>query len=176
MSALPATRPQPSRTTSRPVGLTPSPVEPTPRPQLEVVGAPERTGRWVTLLLALVAAAVLGIVSLSALSAESSLEAVSMTANVEELSLRYDELTAEVAALESPERVRAVAVDELGMVASVQPAYLVLEGEAAADADERDSDLTAGVAGEVTDPVKHARSTDGPAADADASAEGGEAS
>jgi hypothetical protein len=46
---------------------------------------------------------------------------------VTELRHRYEELTAEVARLESPARVRAIAEHDLGMVPAEQPAYLVVE-------------------------------------------------
>jgi len=113
------------------------------QPNLRIVDQPRRTGRWLVLLLLLAVAALVGIVSLSALSAEASYTASELESEITELSYRYDELTAEVATLESPERIRQVAEGELGMVPSEQPAYLVLdpaEGSATASEPESGSD------------------------------------
>ena len=107
----------------------PAPTDHADRPHLRVVDEPRRTGRWLALLGMLAVAALVGIVSLSALSAEASYTASELEAEITELSYRYDELTAEVATLESPARIRQVAEQELGMVPSEQPAYLVLDGQ-----------------------------------------------
>ena len=127
-----------------------------------MVAEPRRTGWWLAVLAVVAAGTVFGIVSLSALSAEASYTARGLEAEITELSYRYDELTAEVATLESPDRIRRVAVEELGMVPSEQPAYLVLE-QTGPDVTTTASDLRDAVDGDVTDPVKFAR--DGRAAD-----------
>lgn len=119
------------------------------RPDLRVVGPVRHSGRYIAVILGLAALGIIGVVSLSALAAESAFEARELQAEVTELSLRYDELTAEVAALESPERIRQVAEAELGMVQPESPTFLLAEGSGATPAvRER----------ELTDPVKHVRS------------------
>ena len=85
-----------------------------------------------SVLLAVVAAAgVFGSVSLDALAAESTFEAGRLEEEVRQMRVRYDELSAEVAALESPAHVRRVAVDELGMVAAETVVHLRSEVPAA---------------------------------------------
>lgn len=106
----------------------PAPAPPVRRPDLRVVpSAPRRTGRFVVALGVLTALAVFGVVTLHALAAQASFEARALEREVAELELRHVELTAEVARLESPERVRRVAVAR-GMLAAEQPDYLVLDG------------------------------------------------
>jgi hypothetical protein len=121
MSALPAAL---TRRAPRPA--------PARRPDLRVVPRLRHTGRYLALIVVLGAAGVFGIVSLSALAAESAFAARALEGEIDDLSFRYDELTAEVAALESPGRVRDVAIGELGMVPATQPAYLVIDRPPAA--------------------------------------------
>jgi cell division protein FtsL len=97
------------------------------RPRLRVVGPPRRSRRFVALLVAVAAVGVFGVVSLNALAAEHAFRARALQADVEALAVTYDELTAQVATLASPERVRRVATEQLQMVPAEQPAYLVLE-------------------------------------------------
>lgn len=119
------------------------------RPALRVVPRPRHHARYVVLLVAVAVAGVIGVVSLSALAAEASFQARALQSEVSELSLRYDELTAEVAGLERPERIRAVAEREIGMVPAVEPGFL-LDGDAGA--------TPAGLAyGDLADRVKAAR-------------------
>jgi cell division protein FtsL len=114
-------------------------------PRLEVVAPPRHVGRYALLLVVLGILGVFGIVSLNAMAAESAFEARALEAEVRDLSLRYDELTAEVAHLASPERVREVAVSELGMVPAEQPGFLVADaGTAVGNA----------APGRVSDPIK----------------------
>ena len=96
------------------------------RPRLRLVAPARQPGRYALAFVALAAIGVFGVVSLNALAAEAAFEARSLENEVHELSLRYDELTASVAALESPERVRDVAVNELGMTPAGEPGFLVL--------------------------------------------------
>lgn len=119
MAAVPSPRPSP-----RPSGAG----EPTHGPQLRVVDEPRHTGRYMLLLALVAVLGVTGIVSLNALAAEASFKARELEEEVTRLSRRYDELTAEVAKLESPERVRRVATTELGMVPA-DPLYLSPEGK-----------------------------------------------
>ena len=99
----------------------------TPRPQLRLVTPPPRTARWLAALVVVTALAVVGVVSLHALAAEAAFDAVTLSAEVDALEVRYDELTAEVARLESPERVRHVAIEQLGMVPAADQEYLALD-------------------------------------------------
>jgi cell division protein FtsL len=69
---------------------------------------------------------VFGVVSLNALAAESAFEARTLDMQVRDLSIRYDELTAEVASLEAPNRVARIAVEELGMVPVENPGVLAM--------------------------------------------------
>lgn len=100
------------------------------RPSLRLVGRPRRTARYVVLIVVIAVAGVIGVVSLSALAAEAAFEARALQGEVAELSVRYDELTSEVAGLEAPARIRAVAEGELGMVRAESPSFLVAEGPA----------------------------------------------
>lgn len=105
-----------------------APLERGPRtPHLRVVGRPRHTARYVVVVLGLAVLGVIGVVSLSALAAEAAFEARELQSEVDELTLRYDELTADVAALESPERIRGFAEEELGMVPAESPSFLLLQ-------------------------------------------------
>lgn len=108
-------------------------------PQLRVVDEPRHTSRYMLLLALVAVLGVTGIVSLNALAAEASFEAQELEDEVAELSHRYDELTAEVAQLESPERVRRVATSELGMVPA-DPVYLSPDGERTAQPADTDAE------------------------------------
>jgi cell division protein FtsL len=122
------------------------------RPELRVVPPRRRTGRYLAAMVLVGAVGVFGIVSLSALAAEAAFAARALEQEIDELAFRYDELTVEVATLESPARVREVATTQLGMVRAEQPAFLIVERQAAA----RSDGATALRSGAVTDPVKHA--------------------
>lgn len=123
-----------------------------PRPRLRVVPHRRHRGRYVAAMMAIGVLFVFGILSFSALAAESAFEARSLEEEIDALAIRYDALTAEVARLESPGRVRAVATEELGMVPADQPAYLVVEGSGPT----QPSDETALPTGGLSDPVKSA--------------------
>jgi cell division protein FtsB len=120
------------------------------RPALAVVGRPSRRRSIAVLVAITVVAGVSIVLSLSALAAESAFAARELEREIDSLSLAYEELTAEVAGLESPDRVRRVALEELGMVEAEHPAYLVVErplGDAAPPT---------GAASGLADPVKQA--------------------
>lgn len=131
------------------------------RPHLRVVGEPRRAGRF--LLAAVLAGGIglFGVVGLHALAAEQSFQVRSLESEVRELSLRYDELTAEIARLESPERVRQVATLQLGMVPAREPGFLVADTSRSGDSDFvarrgtlRPSAASSDSDGDVADPVK----------------------
>ena len=123
MSVAPARVPRPtSRASSR-----------GPRPQLRVLRPPRHTRRYVVTALMVAALGIFGIVSLNALAAQAAFQARSLEAEVNELSLRHDELTAEVAALSAPGRVRQVAREELGMVPAAAAGFLIADPEEGAE-------------------------------------------
>lgn len=122
------------------------------RARLRVVPQRGRRGRYVAAMMAIGVLFIFGIISFSALAAESAFEARTLEAEIGALEIRYDELTAQVARLESPGRVRAVATEELGMVPAEQPAYLVVEGSRTAGG----SGATVLPTGSVSDPMKSA--------------------
>lgn len=154
MSAAPAL---PLRPSARP---SPRPASPRrARPQLRVVGPPRHVRRYAAAMVVSVAVGIFGTVSLNALAAEQSFAVRNLEAEVTDLSLRYEELTAEVAQLESPERIRSVAVVQLGMVPADQPGYLMAERRVAGDGESRGSDGIVRTSspiggGDVADPVK----------------------
>jgi cell division protein FtsL len=116
-----------------------------------VTPGPQRHTRSFALLLALLAiAAVFATVAVNALGAADALTARTLQAEVAEAERRHAELVAEVAALEHPGRVEAVAVDELGMVVPTDARFLVL-GRALPEDGRRVSEI---VAGEEADPLK----------------------
>ena len=120
MSALPATPRRAPR------------ARPAARPSLRLVTGPSRARRYTLVAVALVAAALFGCVAVNALAAEQAFVARELQADVDALSLRYDELTVEVARLQSPKRIRRVAERRLGMVDAVHPGYLVVDEPAGA--------------------------------------------
>jgi hypothetical protein len=126
------------------------------RPHLRIVAPARNTKRYAVLSAAIAAAGIFGIVALHARAAEQSFQARALAEEVHELALRYDELTAEIAGLEAPERVRQVAVGQLGMVPAEQPGFLVAERHGAGDADSRrqGGTLQASAGDDVADPVK----------------------
>lgn len=142
-ATAPAARATPPRAVGRPHLLL---VAPSPRPR--------PVGRYLAAGLVLAALGIFGVVGLGALAAESTFDARRLEGEVEALSLRYDELTAEVAALESPAHVREVAQSELGMVPAEDPTYLVAPEVAGEEGPAPDRPLLAGA---ITDPVKRAR-------------------
>jgi cell division protein FtsL len=121
--AAPAHMLEPVQPHARPGAAARSPVR---LPDLRLVTPVRDARRHVALLLAVAALGVFGVVSLNALAAESAFEAQKLERDVAGLSVRYEELTAEVAALEAPSRVRRIAVEQLGMVPAEQPGYLLV--------------------------------------------------
>lgn len=149
-AAAPALRPVPRRA--------PQTGRPAARPRLRVVGEPRHGARYVLLAILIGGLGVFGVVGLHALAAEQSFQVRNLEREVRDLSLAYDELTAEIAGLESPERVRQVAMGQLGMVPAQQPGFLVAESQSGSG----DSDFVAargtlpasGGRAKVADPVK----------------------
>jgi cell division protein FtsL len=80
-------------------------------------------------MLVIAAIGVFGVVSVGAKTAEAAVQVRALEADVDELKREYELLTAEVARLESPDRIRAVAVNNLGMVEADDPKYVVVDGD-----------------------------------------------
>ena len=97
-----------------------------PAPRLRVVAPPRHVRRYVAALVLTAGVAIFGTVALNAMAADHAFEARALSDEVHELTLRSDELTVEIATLESPERILSVAVGDLGMVPAEQPGYLVV--------------------------------------------------
>jgi cell division protein FtsL len=98
------------------------------RTHLRLVAARRPSARHLVVLLLIAALGVFGVVGLSARASESAFRARRLESEVGALSARYEALTAEIAQLESPSRVRRVAENELGMVPAGQPVFLTLDG------------------------------------------------
>lgn len=108
----------------RPVGAD----ERADRPRLEVVA--RRRARhpllWLIAVIALLGGAVLGAVALNALAAADSVAARELEQQVAEAERHHAWLVAEVARLDAPDRIRQVALLELGMVPADDPRFVVL--------------------------------------------------
>ena len=98
-------------------------------PRLRLVTADPRSSRSALVLLVIAAIGVFGVVSVSAKTAEAAMEVRALEGEVEQLKRDYELLTAEVAELESPDRIRAVAVNGLGMVEPDDPSFVVVDGQ-----------------------------------------------
>lgn len=80
---------------------------------------------------------VIGVVALNALAAEASFEARELEAAISDLTLAHDDLVAEVAMLEAPDRVREVAGSQLGLLDPEQPGFLTLRPDQLTSADPK---------------------------------------
>ena len=80
---------------------------------------------------------VIGVVALNALAAEASFEARELEAVISDLTLEHDDLVAEVAGLEAPDRVHDVAGAQLGLLDPEQPGFLTLRPEQLAPAEPK---------------------------------------
>lgn len=123
------------------------------RPELRVVPPRRHAARYTALLVTLGALGIFGVVSLSALAAESAFAVRTLEGELAELTTRYEELTAEVAALESPGRIRDVAGRELGMIPAREPAFLVVD-PVDGDGEPRRAVRASQVHGVLADPLK----------------------
>ena len=99
------------------------------RPRLHVVMSNPRSSRRALVLLVIAAIGVFAVVSVGAKTAEAAVQVRALQGDVDELKQRYEILTAEVAELESPERIRGYAVEELGMVEPDDPQFVVVDGD-----------------------------------------------
>jgi cell division protein FtsL len=98
------------------------------RPRLTLVMSSPRSSRLALVLLVIAAVGVFAVVSVGAKTAEAAVQVRTLQTDVDELKTRYEILTAEVAELESPERIRRYAVEELGMVEATDPQFVVVDG------------------------------------------------
>jgi cell division protein FtsL len=99
------------------------------RPRLQLVISNPRSSRLALVLLVIAAIGVFAVVSVGAKTAEAAVQVRTLESDVDELKQRYEILTAEVAELESPERVRRYAVEELGMVEPDEPQFVAVDGD-----------------------------------------------
>jgi hypothetical protein len=124
---------------------------PTRRGHLRVVEEPARrhTLAYALTIIAVLAGAVFGAVTLNALAAAAAVEARELEARVAESERVYAQLVADVAALEDPERIRAAALD-LGLVPAGPGRHVLLERTLPADGVPSPIEVAEGPA----DPVK----------------------
>ena len=98
-------------------------------PRLQLITTNPRSSKFALTMLVIAAIGVFGVVSVGAKTAEAAVQVRALEADVDELKREYELLTAEVARLESPERIRTVAVEELGMVEADDPKYVLVDGD-----------------------------------------------
>lgn len=138
MAAPPLVR-HPGGATARPAGARPA----SSAPRLVAVpDAPPRASRvhpavYAVLAALIVALGTFGSVSLNALSAEASFQARALETEIARLQLERDDLVAEVAALETPSRVRDAAVSDLGLMAPERPGFLRIDPRAVYGSDPK---------------------------------------
>lgn len=99
------------------------------RPRLRVVPepTPRHTLAYTVVILALTGVVVFTTVAINALAAGDAVRARALENEVADAEQRYGELIAEVAHLEDPARISAVARDDLGMVPPAGAEFLVLD-------------------------------------------------
>ena len=124
--------------------------------RLQLVTTNPRSSRFALLLLVLAAVGVFGVVSVGAKTAEAAMQVRSLESDVDQLKRDYELLTAEVAELESPDRIRRVAVDELGMVEADDPKFVEVDGQGRLALHDRND---GSVDDSFTDPVKQVLAT-----------------
>ncbi|QBI18138.1 hypothetical protein ER308_00155 [Egibacter rhizosphaerae] len=128
MAALPSPRPSAPLPGHDADGLQPDQrPRPEARPSLRVLERRRARGRGLTALAALALFGVFAIVGLHAMAAQASFEAQALEQEVAALSDEVDERSARVAALESPERLRTIAEEELGLVPAADQRYVELD-------------------------------------------------
>jgi hypothetical protein len=125
--------------------------EPARRPNLRVVEEPRQkhTLRYALLIIAVLGLGIFGTVALNAMAAAHSVESRTLQTRVADAERSYALLVADVAALESPARIRDAASD-LGMVPASGGRHLQLTRALPADGASDDSVPLGG----TTDPLK----------------------
>jgi len=118
MAAAPATTAP--RRTSRP----PRPTVEAAGPRLEVAAPPRRSGRWVAAIALAALVGLIGVVGLSAAGAQLAFAQSELEADIAALESRVDALEGEVAELRAPERIEAIATEELGMEPVEDPRFV----------------------------------------------------
>lgn len=110
---------------------------------------PRHTLAYVLVIIALLGAGVFGTVGLNAMAASNAVESRELSLRVSEAERNYAHLVADVAALESPARIRDAAGD-LGLVPASGGRHLVLQRSLPADGAVDESVPLGG----TTDPLK----------------------
>lgn len=125
--------------------------QPAPRRHLRVVEEPRprHTLRYALLIIAVLGVGIFGTVALNAMAAANSVESRELQMRVADAERTYAQLVAEVAALESPARIRDAAGD-LGMVPASGGRHLHLDRALPADGASDESVRPGG----TTDPLK----------------------
>jgi hypothetical protein len=125
--------------------------EPVRRPDLRVVEEPRprHTLRYALLVIAVLGLGIFGTVALNAMAAANSVESRELQTRVADAERNYAVLVAEVAALESPERIRQAASD-MGMVEASGGRFVQLTRPLPADGASDESVPMGG----TTDPLK----------------------
>lgn len=118
-----------------------------PPPPLRLVAPPPGRSR-VVLLVGMIVVGVLIVVALQAQAAGAAFAVRDLEREVTALERRHEQLTAEVAALQAPERLRRIAMEQLDMVPAEGATYLDLAAPGR---------LAAATTEPVTDPVKQVR-------------------
>jgi cell division protein FtsL len=95
--------------------------------RLRLVASAPRTSRMALVLLIVAAIGVFGVVSVGAMTAEAAVSVRELETDVDDLKRRYELLVADVAELESPDRIRREA-RRAGMVEADDPTFLVVDG------------------------------------------------
>lgn len=123
--------------TLQPAAPRPQATPPPVTPELRVVESPPRRHAvaWLLGHAAVIVVTVLFAVSLNALAAGDAVRARDLENRVEVAERRYAHLIAEVAHMETPERIRREAL-QLGMVPAEDPTYLFLDGAQATPVDD----------------------------------------
>lgn len=124
--------------------------------RLRLITTDPRSSRFALLLLVIAAVGVFGVVSVGAKTAEAAMQVRSLESDVDQLKRDYELLTAEVAELESPDRIRRVAVNRLGMVEANDPEFVEVDGQGRLALHDRDD---GSVDDSFTDKVKQVLAT-----------------
>lgn len=122
-------------------------------PRLRLVPPPRKRH---TVVFALITVALCGVsvfttVAVNALAAGDAVRLRELETAVADNERRYAELVAEVAHLEDPARIEAVAVEDLGMVPAESSRFLVIDAQVPEDAPQEEQLL---VGGDEADPLK----------------------
>lgn len=116
-------------------------------PPLRLV-PPRPKASWVGVMVVLIITGVLLVVALQAQAATAAFDARALESEVVELQRRHEQLVAEVAQMQAPDRLRSIAINELGMIPAQDATYVDLRSSV---------EFANGEADRIVDPVKQAR-------------------